>query len=440
MNWIQRLLTILGIPAGASISVDIAALQAALTALGLTSIEGSVADAGAAAADFDTDLTEASNDHYNGMILMFTNGVLEGQAHVINDYVGGAKNVSFSAEDRWTEAPGNGDDFIILPSVGTMTKAIYTALATHDVDIKALIATVQADLDNPDQYKANVAALATAAALTAAKAVIDAIKTILDTPADFMADVSGITAAGPTNIQMEAARDAIIAAIPAMVGTDGAATVADGWDAALATILDNFTAIRIAYLDELAAANIPADIDTLLTRLSAVRAGYLDELAAANLPLDIATILAELAGAAGITTFPAGVAPGDGVSLAEVIRYISDNVVAMLTLTETGGTLTANGAEQDIILVNAPAAVFKPLVVKIDLTEMAAGDNTIIRLYYRTITGGNLILQDSVAYNGAQTIDLKNIPLEANRYGFKVTLEQTAGVNRDYDWEYLYES
>ncbi|KKM64016.1 hypothetical protein LCGC14_1505660, partial [marine sediment metagenome] len=37
----------------------------------------------------------------------------------------------------------------------------------------------------------------------------------------------------------------------AMRGTDGAALVADGWDAGLATILDNFTGVRIGYLDEL---------------------------------------------------------------------------------------------------------------------------------------------------------------------------------------------
>ena len=36
-----------------------------------------------------------------------------------------------------------------------------------------------------------------------------------------------------------------------MRGTDGAALVADGWDAALATILDNFSALRITYIDEL---------------------------------------------------------------------------------------------------------------------------------------------------------------------------------------------
>jgi hypothetical protein len=53
------------------------------------------------------------------------------------------------------------------------------------------------------------------------------------------------------------------------------------------------TAARAGYLDELAAANIPADIDTLLSRLSAARAGYLDELGPTNLPQDIDAILVD---------------------------------------------------------------------------------------------------------------------------------------------------
>lgn len=48
--------------------------------------------------------------------------------------------------------------------------------------------------------------------------------------------LDAITAAGPTNVQLNAARDAVIAAIPAMVGTNGAA-LAVAWTAALATAL-----------------------------------------------------------------------------------------------------------------------------------------------------------------------------------------------------------
>ena len=50
----------------------------------------------------------------------------------------------------------------------------------------------------------------------------------------------------------------------AMRGTDSAA-LASAWTAALATALGNYTAARAGYLDELAAANLPTDIDTLKT-------------------------------------------------------------------------------------------------------------------------------------------------------------------------------
>lgn len=62
-----------------------------------------------------------------------------------------------------------------------------------------------------------------------------------------------------------------------MRGTDDA-TLQTTWTDAMATALANYTAARAGYLDELAAVNIPADIDTLIVRLTALRAGYLDEL------------------------------------------------------------------------------------------------------------------------------------------------------------------
>lgn len=76
-----------------------------------------------------------------------------------------------------------------------------------------------------------------------------------------------------------------------MRGTDNAALAAT----ALSTA--DWTAARAGYLDELEAANIPADIDTLLTRVTAAVAlasvcteGRLAELDAGNLPADIAAI------------------------------------------------------------------------------------------------------------------------------------------------------
>jgi len=82
----------------------------------------------------------------------------------------------------------------------------------------------------------------------------------------------------------------------AMRGTDSAA-LASAWTSTLATALENYTAVRAGYLDELAAANLPADVDTLLTRITAAVAlasicteTRLAELDAANLPTDVTAI------------------------------------------------------------------------------------------------------------------------------------------------------
>lgn len=117
---------------------------AALVAAGIA-VTGAVSDAGPAAADFDTDLAEATDDHYNGMLLMFLDGDCAGQAHVIDDYAAVNGNVAFSVEDRWTDVPGDGDDFIIIPAAGLIAKAIYGRLgAPAGASMSADIAAIEA--------------------------------------------------------------------------------------------------------------------------------------------------------------------------------------------------------------------------------------------------------------------------------------------------------
>ena len=61
---------------------------------------------------FTTDLTEATDDHYIGRVVLFASGALAGQAAVISDYDGTSKLIT--VQDAMTDAPSNGDDFIIL--------------------------------------------------------------------------------------------------------------------------------------------------------------------------------------------------------------------------------------------------------------------------------------------------------------------------------------
>ena len=69
-----------------------------------------VNDASATTTSFVTSSTEATDDHYNGRIISFTTGNLAGQATDITDYNGTTKAVTVTA---LTEAPGNGDAFLI---------------------------------------------------------------------------------------------------------------------------------------------------------------------------------------------------------------------------------------------------------------------------------------------------------------------------------------
>lgn len=61
---------------------------------------------------FETNLTETTNDHYNGAFVVFYTGALLGQSRKISDYDGTTKVVSVAM--AFTEAPTAGDLFMIL--------------------------------------------------------------------------------------------------------------------------------------------------------------------------------------------------------------------------------------------------------------------------------------------------------------------------------------
>lgn len=98
-------------------------------------IKGNVLDVAPAVTDFDTNLAEATNDHYNGMLLLFVSGACSGQAHIIDDYVGASKNVSFAASDQWTDIPATGDNFLILPDPGAYLKKIFDSIGVVAADL-----------------------------------------------------------------------------------------------------------------------------------------------------------------------------------------------------------------------------------------------------------------------------------------------------------------
>ena len=113
---------------------------------------------------------------------------------------------------------------------------------------------------------------------------------------------------------------------------------------------------------------------------------------------------------------------------------------ALPTLSETGGTVTTDGTEQDVYINATPLGVFNPICVKINCTAHTAGETIVIRTYYDIEPGGaGLLLHDTVTYVGVIDPPIITVSLDPNRYGVRVTIEKTAGVNRAYPWEVFYE-
>ena len=117
---------------------------------------------------------------------------------------------------------------------------------------------------------------------------------------------------------------------------------------------------------------------------------------------------------------------------------------ADLTLSEVSGTITATGAEQTLYIDSAPFGVFWPRTLVVDLDLMQGGDTTEFRVYYQIEAGGGLQLETYATYTGADgglanSCKLISVALHPNRYGIQITLDQSAGVNRAYDWEVFLE-
>ena len=87
-------------------------VAAAKLALSSGTIVAGAAEAGTlATTQMTSDLTEATDDHYIGRIIIWTSGVLQNQATDITDYSGATGLLTFTAT---TEAPTAADTFIIV--------------------------------------------------------------------------------------------------------------------------------------------------------------------------------------------------------------------------------------------------------------------------------------------------------------------------------------
>ena len=104
-----------------------------------------------------------------------------------------------------------------------------------------------------------------------------------------------------------------------------------------------------------------------------------------------------------------------------------------ISVFESTGTLIADGTEQIIVQLLLVVSDFQ---CYIDLTNLVLGDSVTIRQYMKIkSTGPFLLYADEVYEGGAQVTPLILMPLRPVAYGTQITLQQTAGILRTFDWE-----
>jgi len=97
------------------------------------------------------------------------------------------------------------------------------------------------------------------------------------------------------------------------------------------------------------------------------------------------------------------------------------------------GTLTADGTEQTVVEVTTENNVDG----FIDFSEMQAGDVVKIRLYGIIKPGGTWRMYEDAEFSGPSAKPLVYVHRRPTRYGWKVTLQQTAGTYRSFDYQFV---
>lgn len=95
------------------------------------------------------------------------------------------------------------------------------------------------------------------------------------------------------------------------------------------------------------------------------------------------------------------------------------------------GTLTATGSEDEV----RESLVEGKLHAFIDLTAMLASDSITVRQYMKIKPAGSYVKYAEEVFADVQSLPMLYIVTKPSKNGIRITLEQTAGTNRDYDWE-----
>jgi hypothetical protein len=111
-------------------------------------------------------------------------------------------------------------------------------------------------------------------------------------------------------------------------------------------------------------------------------------------------------------------------------------ITTLLSPNPASGSQTADGIED--VLASATAlsqgGTFLP---QVDLSNMADGDQTEIRIYNQANSSSALVQEVYLSFANKQSDPLPPLPALPATIGYKLTLKQTSGTNRTYQWSVL---
>ena len=104
----------------------------------------------------------------------------------------------------------------------------------------------------------------------------------------------------------------------------------------------------------------------------------------------------------------------------------------MPTVTTSNTTLT-DGTVQTL----ADVTDNKYFTFKLDTGLMQSGDTVVLKVYDMVLGAGTLRIVQQETYTDAQTIPIKFLPPQWVTEEIKITLQRTAGTDRNYAWVLL---
>lgn len=222
---------------------------------------------------------------------------------------------------------------------------------------------------------------------------------------------------------------AISSIIGGIVGNVKSALTEQGFTSAVAGFLDTAISSRAKLGDAMSLnASAMSHIQTALTNqgYTAARGAKLDKLdtsissraavgAAMSLNASAMTHIQTAMTNQGYTAARSGY-------LDNIIKDIEDAV----------GTATMDGNENTI---KEFTSLTQRMDCYLDLANMASGDTIVLKQYMKIKSGGSYRMFGMETYVGAQAAPLVYLELKPAKYGFKITLQQTGGTNRNVDWQ-----